>query len=104
MPPIPVSPPHIYPPAIVAALNIQTGQATLAAGTVTVTGVTLTPGSVIDINRITAAGTAGAGGLVAPLANRTQGTGTGSFVIRAVDLAGTLVTTDTSLVEWKIVG
>jgi hypothetical protein len=101
---------QIYPPlvanqanAFAVGLNAQSGAAVLAAGTVTVSGVTLTATSVIMLSRKTAGGTAGAGGVMAPSGSRTVG-GAGSFVINAVDLTGALVATDTSTLDWLVIG
>lgn len=82
--------------------GFQAGVATLAGGTVTVTGVTLTATSRILISRKTAGGTAGTGGLYAPSANRN--TGASTFEIRSADTAGALVATDTSVVDWVVLG
>lgn len=106
--PLPMST-RVYPPLIAresnayaAGMNAQSGQGTLVAGALTVTGVTLTSTSVVVVGRRTPGGTAGAGGLVAPAASRNVGSK--QFVIQAVDLAGALVTTDTSAIEWMVIG
>lgn len=81
---------------------IQTGTATLASGTVTVTGVTLTSTSRIFLTRNTAAGATIGVELVAPSASRN--TGTGQFVINSIDASRATVVTDTSTVDWAIIG
>jgi hypothetical protein len=86
----------------VATLNAQSGAAVLAAGTVTVTGVTLTATSVITLSRKVQGGTSGAGGVMAPSASRNVAAG--SFVINAVDTLGATVTTDTSTIDFLIIG
>lgn len=79
--------------------RLTSGTATLAAGTVTVASVVLTSTSKITLGRNTPGGTLGTGGLAAPVASRTAT----QFVINAIDLAGVLVNTDTSTVDWAIV-
>jgi hypothetical protein len=93
--PIPVVNPNtIYPPDLLRQGNIQTGTATLVGGTATITGVTLTANSVILLTPKTPGGTAGF--LSAPAASRN--TSTGQFVINSSS------GTDTSTVDWMIVG
>lgn len=83
--------------------NIQYGTGTLVAGVLAVTGVTLTASSVIVCSRKTEAGTDG-DELRVPAADRTAGAlGTGSFSIRSF-LNGSAATSDTSTVDWLIVG
>lgn len=82
--------------------GFQAGVATLASGTVTVTGVTLTATSRVVVSRKTAGGTAGTGGLYAPSANRN--TGASTMEIRSADTAGAVVATDTSVVDWVVLG
>ena len=102
--PIPVSPPHIYPPAFIQALNAQSGSAVLVAGTVTVSGVTLTANSVILMSRKTQGGTiTSTVGYEAPSGSRGSGNGA-TFVINAVVAAGTVAASDTSTIDWLIVG
>jgi hypothetical protein len=72
----------------------QSGIATLAGGTITVTGVRLTTSSRIMFGRNTPGGMLGE--LSAPAASRNAGAG--SFVINSAN-AG-----DTSTVDWLIVG
>lgn len=79
-------------PNSVAQLNAQSGKATLAAGTVTISGVTLTANSVVQFALNTVGGTAGT--LSAPSASRT----TTSFVLQSTS------STDTSSIEWTIWG
>lgn len=87
----------------VVAPRIQKGTGTLVAGVLAVTGVTLTASSVIVCSRKTEAGTDG-DELRVPAADRTVGAlGTGSFSIRAF-LSGVAATSDTSTVDWVIVG
>ncbi len=84
--------------AAVRAINgtrrerVQSGTATLVAGTVTVTGVVLTAYSKIHLTRNTPGGAVG--DLSAPAASRN--TGTGQFVINSAS------GTDTSTVDWRI--
>lgn len=77
------------------------GTATLVAGTVTVTGVTITSQSIILLSRNTLA--TAVGHLSAPSANRTPGVGTGQFVIRS-DSAPATLTAETSTIDWIILG
>ena len=111
--PIPIAPipllTRVYPPNVArdanlfaVALNAQSGQGTLVAGALTVTGVTLTTTSVIVVGRRTAGGTVGAGGLIAPAASRNVASK--QFVIQSIDLVGALVNTDTSAIEWLVIG
>ncbi len=86
-----------------AALPVQRGTGTLAAGVLAVTGVTLTASSVIICQRKTEAGTDG-DEIRVPAADRTPGVlGTGSFTARAF-LNGAAATSDTSTFDWIIVG
>ncbi len=83
--------------------NIQYGTGTLVAGVLAVTGVTLTTTSVIVCSRKTEAGTDG-DELRVPSADRTVGAlGTGAFSIRSF-LSGVAATSDTSTVDYVIVG
>lgn len=83
--------------------NIQYGTGTLVAGVLAVSGVTITATSVIVCSRKTEAGTDG-DELRVPAADRTAGAlGTGSFSIRSF-LSGVAATSDTSTVDWLIVG
>lgn len=72
--------------------DVQTGKATLVAGTVTVTGVVLSPNSRIVLTSNTPGGSAG--WLSAPVASRN--TSTGQFVINSSNVA------DTATVDWQI--
>ena len=82
---------------VLAQQNIQTGVATLVAGTVTVTGVSLTATSTIHLTRNTPGGTVG--DLSAPQASRVAGLGgTGQFVLNSANVA------DVSTVDYKITG
>ena len=83
-------------PNSVAALNAQSGSTTLVAGTKTVTGVTLTANSVIQVTQNTPGGTVGQ--LSVPAASRVVGTGTGQFAINSAS------GTDTSVVDWLVIG
>ncbi len=77
------------------AAFIQKGRATLVGGTATVLAF-LPSGAIPTATRSTPGGVAGTGGYALPSANQT----TSQFVINAVDLAGALVATDTSTVNW----
>jgi len=86
-----------------AALPIQRGTGTLAAGVLAVTGVTLTATSVIICARKTEGGTDG-DEIRVPAADRTAGAlGTGTFTARAFS-GGSAATSDTSTFDWVIVG
>jgi len=104
---------QIYPPAIASqlstsliSLNAQSGAAVLAAGTVTVTGVTLTATSVILLSRKTQGGTVTSTvAYEAPSTGRTVGAAlTGSFIINASVAAGTVNAPDTSTIDWVVLG
>jgi hypothetical protein len=83
--------------------NIQYGTGTLVAGVLAVTGVTITSTSAIVCSRKTAAGTSG-DELRVPSADRTAGVlGTGGFSIRSY-LDAVAATSDTSTVDWIVVG
>jgi hypothetical protein len=83
--------------------SIQSGRGTLVAGVLAVTGVTITATSRIFASRVTEAGTDG-DELRIPDADRTVGAlGTGAFSIRSF-LSGTAATSDTSTVDWIVVG
>lgn len=89
--------------AAAAALKIQRGTGTFAAGVLLISGVTLTASSVIIFDRKTEAGTDG-DEIRSPSADRTAGAlGTGSFTARSF-LSGTAATSDTSTFDWIIVG
>ena len=76
------------------------GIATLTSGTVTISTTAVTANSVIMLTYRTPSGSAQGGKLAAPAANITAGT---SFVVNAVDLSGTTVTSDTSTFSWFII-
>lgn len=76
--------------------RVQTGTATLVGGTLTVSSLTIGAGSKIYLTRNTPGGSVG--DLSAPSASRTTGSGTGSFIINSAS------GTDTSTVDWAIVG
>lgn len=77
------------------------GTATLVAGVVLISNVTLTAGSSIEVTRNTPAGTA-IGHLSAPAADRTLGVLTGSFRVRSYKADATAETADISTVDWTI--
>lgn len=81
----------------------QKGIATLVAGVATVTLRTLSAESQIFLQLATTGGTIGTAGYKVAAADVTVGIGTGQFVIRAIDEAGTAATGDTSTVRWTIV-
>ena len=82
--------------------KIQTGIATLAAGTATVSA-RLTSSSVILLTRATKGGTVTSTiGYSAPVADRDASAGT--FVLLAVVAAGTINVADESDVEWVVLG
>ncbi len=74
---------------------LQHGTLTLVGGTATVVVNNPSAYKVIPARR-TPAGALGAGGLDCPNATRTAT----QFVINAIDLAGALVVTETSTVDW----
>ena len=82
------------PAGQVGALQPQDGTATLVAGTVTISNVTLTANSKIMLTHNTPGGTVGY--LSAPSGSRTTGAA-GSFVINSSS------NVDTSTVDWVIV-
>jgi hypothetical protein len=90
------------------APRIQTGQVTLAAGTAVVGGATgalvITAASRILFSRRLQGGTVGVS-YEAPQGNRVAGgPGTGAFTVNAVSAAGALVNTDTSTLDFVVVG
>jgi hypothetical protein len=87
--------------ALVGPLSKRAGTATLVAGVVTISNVTLTSASTIQITRRTPLGTA-IGSLSAPAADRTTGVLVGSFIIRAFKADATAETSDVSTVDWTI--
>lgn len=88
------------------AARIQAGSATLVAGTVTInSGIRLTATSRIVVTPRTPGGGTQGVKYAVPQANRTTGAaGVAAFVINAVDNAGALVNTDTSTLDFIIVG
>lgn len=92
------------PPEVQQAPPIQTGTTTLITGTKTVTGVTLTAGSRIFMSMKDpgAGAITGFGSFDAPAASRN--TGTGQFVINAIDDAKAVIGTAVCTVDWMIVG
>lgn len=87
-----------------ATPRVQTGRGTLAAGVLTVAaGITVTATSRFFFSRVTEAGTDG-DEIRVPDADRTVGgPGTGAFTARAF-LSGVAATSDTSTVDWVIIG
>ncbi len=85
---------------------VQKGTGTLTLGVLTVsTGITVTANSVVLVTLKTPAGVFSDGGFDAPSADRVVGgPGTGTIVIRALVQAGTANTSDTSTVDYLIVG
>jgi hypothetical protein len=94
----------ISPEVVSTAKAIQSGTGTLVAGVLTVdAGITVTAQSVVVAMRKTEAGTDG-DELRCPSADRTVGgPGTGAITIRAFS-AGSAATSDTSTIDWIIVG
>lgn len=86
--------------------GIQTGTVTLVAGVGTVTtGITITAASKIFVTMNTPAGTLGTWGYKVADADLTVGVpDTGEFKIRSIDENGSAATSDTSTVNWLIVG
>jgi hypothetical protein len=90
--------------AATKAVGMQSGRATLAAGTVTVSGVVLTASSRIMMSMADpgAGAITGFVELVTPDAQRNVGAG--SFRIDAIDAAKAVVNTMVSTIDWIIVG
>jgi hypothetical protein len=86
-----------------APVATDAGTATLIAGVATISNVTLTASSTIELTRKTPAGS-GLGHLAAPDADRTNGLGTGSFKIRAYKADATEETGDLSTVGYVVYG
>ncbi len=82
----------------VAKQQEQIGSAVLVAGTVVVSGLSLTPQSTVLFNLTTPGGTLGAAYKVV----LNVGAGTATFT--AIDTAGALVNTDTSTLSYVVVG
>lgn len=93
----------LFATRIASALGLQSGTATLAAGTVSITA-TITANSRIFVTVKDA--NPGAGGLTigfeAPVASRNVGAGT--FIVRANVAAGTINVLDTSTFDWLVIG
>jgi hypothetical protein len=90
--------------AAAASQPIQTGSGTFVAGVLTVNaGITLTAESVIIGIRMTEGGTDG-DEIRCPTADRTVGgPGTGAMTLRSF-LSGVAATSDTSTLQWVIIG
>lgn len=88
-----------------ATQGIQRGTGTMVAGVLSVsTGVKITANSVINFSRKTQGGTPGVA-YDAPAADRTVGApGTGAFKVRSYSSSNVVVTTDTSTIDWIIIG
>lgn len=86
------------------AVGMQAGTATLAAGTVTVTGVKLTASSriILTMKDPGAGAITGLAELVAPAASRD--TSAGSFVVNAIDAAKAVIATAVCTFDYLIVG
>lgn len=89
----------------VTTRNEQYGSTTLVAGTKTInTGITITATSRVFVSR-TAQGGTSTGVIAYECVSKTAGApGTGSITIQANNAAGTIVNTDTSTVDYLIVG
>lgn len=85
-----------------AQTALQSGTATLASGTVTVSGAKLTAGSKIIVSRNTKAGSAIGTDLEVPSASRVVVDG--EFVINSVKADKSVETNDTSTVDWLVIG
>jgi hypothetical protein len=88
--------------------NLQVGTGTLSSGVLTVGGasgtITITASSKVFAQVNTPAGTMGTAGVVVKDADLTVGgPGTGAFIVRSLDDAGTAAASDTSTVNWMIV-
>ena len=87
-----------------ALLPVQSGSGTLVAGVLTVTSAVIRAGSVITATYRTAAGTPGVK-LACPTADRTVGiAGASQFRVRSYSDGTTAATSDTSTVDWQIIG
>ncbi len=97
-----VNPNEVYLPAVLTQLNFQSGTATLASGTVTVTGVKLNSTSMILVTMRDQ----GAGALTAfadfrvPVASRTAT----QFVVDAINASSAVLTTAVCTIDWMIIG
>jgi len=83
--------------AITSGSTARAGDTTLVAGTKTIANTTINANHRIFVSRKTAGGTVGAGGY-----GYSLNIGVG-FTINSVDLTGTLVNTDTSIISYFIV-
>lgn len=90
--------------ALPDGFNLQSGTATLAAGTVDITGVTLTANSriVLTMKDPGAGAITGMAGLDAPAADRD--TSAGQFTVNAIDDAKATIATAVCTFDWVIVG
>lgn len=87
------------------AQRIQTGTVTLVSGTKTLAaGITVTSSSKVFVSPNTAAGTDGINYEAPDASLVVGGPGTGSITINSISSAGAVVTTDTSTVNYMIVG
>jgi hypothetical protein len=86
--------------------SIQTGLLTLVAGVVTLAaGITITASSRIFVGINTPAGAALGVSHKIPSGSRVVGgPGTGAFTVTAIDATGATVVTDTSTIDYLIVG
>lgn len=84
--------------------NLQAGTGTLAAGTLTVTGVVLTANSriLLSMKDPGAGAITGFADLDAPVA--TRNTSTGQFVVNAIDDSKATIATAVCTFDWLIVG
>lgn len=84
--------------------NIQSGTATLAAGTVTINNVVLTAASriLLTMKDPGAGAITGFANLDAPAASRNVGAGT--FVVNAIDTAKATIATAVCTFDWAIIG
>lgn len=91
-----------YLPEVLRQLNVQTGTGTLVSGTLTITGVTLTAGSIIMLTmRDPGAGALTAfADLDAPVASRTAT----QFVVNAINASAAVLTTAVCTFDWAILG
>lgn len=86
--------------------SLQAGKLTLVAGTKALaTGITITPNSKVFVSLDTpGGGTQGVKYKVPDASLVNGGPGTGEFIVTAVDNAGATVATDTSTINYLIVG
>jgi len=88
-----------------AGTSIQTGTGSLSSGVLTVaTGITITAGSKVYVTRNTKAGTMGVELEVKDADLVVGGSGVGTFIVRSLKSDGTAETSDTSSLNWLIVG